>query len=78
MTRKKAWFGFSLSTPWKTGGKEFLPVWPVIATSRGFYSEVRREETNEKPANTVEMKVQKKKAPQIPSSAKESHPNYDG
>jgi len=37
---KKAWFGFSLSTPWKTREKVFFPVWPVVVTGRGFYSAV--------------------------------------
>ena len=35
---KKAWFGFSLLTPWKTREKNFLLVWPVVSTGHGFYS----------------------------------------
>ena len=37
--RKKAWIGFSLLTPRKTGKNEFCPVWLVLATSCEFYSD---------------------------------------
>lgn len=41
---EKAWFGFSLLTPWKTREKVFFPVWPVLVTSHGFYSDTLETE----------------------------------